>query len=443
MTAIELRAVLALTLYKVSLDVAYYALVPSLEYYAVSSEVKIDVVKVIESYLLAWIVFVVMPKSSRRLSNVLLWLLISLSYIPMLTIYALNDESRAFVYMTTGFCLSVLMLVRVMPTVKIRAIRPSQARIVYVGLFVITIAISGAMAHELLSIASIASIADVYLTRDAFLEAELPLRGYYLHWLATALNPVLFGLCVVKKRWTLALGVSLVQLATASVVGMKSYYVILPLALGLMWVVKRKNPLAWTEGGFAGMTCAAGVVDYLFQSPWAFLFGVGRGLYVPAQLAFFYYDFFSTHRLIPFAYLFNFFFKIAVVDYPYEMDPANLIGKEYFGSPDIAAVTGVVGDAYMNLGGLGLVLWAVWLSMVLRLFDSCAKELDVRIGVAGVVMAVLSISGTYLVRSMITGGVGLSLILLYLLRSAEGFANRSRSDRYPLPRRDEAYSALP
>src|SRR5439155_10095669 len=146
----------------------------------------------------------------------------------------------------------------------------------------------------------IASIADVYLTRDAFLEAELPLRGYYLHWLATALNPVLFGLCVVKKRWTLALGVSLVQLATASVVGMKTYYVILPLALGLMWVMKRKNPLAWMEVGLAAMTCAAGVVDYIFESPWAFLFGTVRGLYVPAQLTFFYYDFFSTHRLIPF-----------------------------------------------------------------------------------------------------------------------------------------------
>ena len=70
-TASQLRALLALTLYKISLDVAYYALVPGIEYYAVSSEVKIDVVKLIESYLLAWMVFVVMPKNPRRLSNVL------------------------------------------------------------------------------------------------------------------------------------------------------------------------------------------------------------------------------------------------------------------------------------------------------------------------------------------------------------------------------------
>jgi len=364
----------------------------------------------------------------------------------MLTIYTINDESRAFVYMTAGFWLSVIMLVRVMPALKIQAMRHSQARIVYVGLFVIAVAISGAMAHELLSIArvaSIASAADVYLTRETFLEAELPLRGYYLHWLATAFNPVLFGLCIAKKRWILALGISILQLATASVVGMKTYYVILPLALGLMWVMKRKNPLVWMEGGFAGMTCAAGVVDYFFQSPWAFLFGIVRGLYVPAQLTFFYYDFFSTHQLIPFAYLFNFFLKIAVVDYPYEMDPANLIGEVYYGSAELAAVTGVVGDAYMNLGWLGLVLWAVCLAMVLRLFDSCAKGLDVRIGAAGVVMAGLSISGTYLVRSMITGGVGLSLILLYLLRSAEGFANGSRANRYSVPKRGEAYRALP
>jgi len=74
---------------------------------------------------------------------------------------------------------------------------------------------------------------------------------------------------------------------------------------------------------------------------------------VPQQY-FFYFDFFSNNdfTFLSQHHLFNLFF-----DYKYPLDPPNLIGKVYYGSPDNNANTGLVGDAYMNFGFAGITLW--------------------------------------------------------------------------------------
>ncbi len=156
---------------------------------------------------------------------------------------------------------------------------------------------------------------------------------------------------------------------------------------------------------------------YLTGDVQTFLFLTVRWLLVPAQVSFYYYDFFSTHQLIPFVYIFKYFFKISYFyDDPYDFEPAYLIGSEYFNQPELGAVGGIIADAYMNLGLIGLVIWGTALVVILKLLDSCSKEVDQRIGIAAIAMASLSLSGTYLIRTLITGGLVLSLLLLYLLR---------------------------
>ena len=64
-------------------------------------ELQFNIIKFIESFILLFIVFLFMPKTSKKLSSIMSWLFILLSYVPMLTIFAFKDESRIFTYAVT------------------------------------------------------------------------------------------------------------------------------------------------------------------------------------------------------------------------------------------------------------------------------------------------------------------------------------------------------
>jgi hypothetical protein len=146
-----------------------------------------------------------------------------------------------------------------------------------------------------------------------------------------------------------------------------------------------------------------------------YLFLTGRFVIVPAQLAFLYHDFFSKHGFIPFAYAIKFYARLPIaVQYPYAQSPDLVIGQAYY-HQNLAAVTGIVGDAYMNVGYIGLAIWGVGLALLLKLMDACSEGLKSRLAIAAVAMVAVALPETYFIRVLGTTGFFWALILLYLL----------------------------
>ncbi|MFQ5850699.1 MAG: hypothetical protein ACE5JU_08930 [Candidatus Binatia bacterium] len=413
--------------YKAALDLSYWFVVPEAGYYALSW--NFNVAKLVESYVLALGVQTLMPRSGKRLSHRVMWLLVVLSYVPMLTVFALADGPRMFVYGVTGFWLLVLFMSSLIPAPRLPRVKQSQAKVIYISLYICMAIVSLFVIYEYLGFAAVFDLAKAYDIRSEFVQAGLPLKGYYFHWMANVLNPIFLVICIANKRWLLSIAIILLQLFIASSVGLRSYYFVLPFALGVVWVLTRKNSL-WALGVISSVVVilelvlfvlARSILEYtpLLSVEKLFLVPVhARALFVPAQLSFYYYDFFSLSGPIPFVYHFKYFFKVFEFrEYSYAASPANLVGAEYFGKPELAAVTGIVGDAYMNVGFLGLVLWAMVLVVLLKLVDGCSKGVDLRIGIAAIAMPSLSMSSTYLIRAVVTGGLLLSVVMLFLLRS--------------------------
>ena len=96
----------AFILFKIALDLSYYFLISDIWGYA-AFIVNVNWTKVVESYLLLIIVFIFLPNADDKLSSILIFLLVLISYIPLLTIYSLKDESRMFMYAATFFWLMV------------------------------------------------------------------------------------------------------------------------------------------------------------------------------------------------------------------------------------------------------------------------------------------------------------------------------------------------
>ena len=99
-----------------------------------------------------------------------------------------------------------------------------------------------------------------------------------------------------------------------------------------------------------------------------------RVFFVPAMLNFSYFEFFKEHnfvyftdsKLLPFRY---------ILGYPYDLDISHLIGREMFGKPEMGANTGWLGSGYAQAGFLGMILYAVIISLVLKYLDYVSKYL--------------------------------------------------------------------
>lgn len=403
-------AFLSILFYKIVLDLSYYFLISPVWSYS-KFTLDINVIKLTESYLLLFVIFILMPKSSKKLSSIMIWLLILLSYIPMLTLFALKDESRIFMYAVAGFWILVFLLLKI-PSISISFLKKSQAKFTRGVIFVSLVAIVFFLINRYLGISFNFDLTKVYDIRSQYLETGIPWAGYLFTWLAYIVNPVFFAICITRKRWIYAVLIAVLQLLVFSSTGNKTFLFALPFVLALMWIVTRKNPVAWMAIGLIVIILAGMLSYWLIDDVWVSSLFTRRTLLAPAQLSFLYHDFFSKHDYVFLSphRIFRFF-----LDYPYHLDPPHLIGEVYFNQPKMGANTGIVGDAYMNFGFIGLVLWSISLVIILRLIDSFSRNKATKITVAAIAMPAIFLTNSALLTCLLTHGLLLALMLLYLL----------------------------
>lgn len=403
-----LCAFLAMVVYRTVLDLSYCFVISEVWAHA-RFELCFNNIKLIESYFLLFIVFALIPKSSKKLSNIVIWLLILLSYIPMLTLFALMDESRAFIYAVTGFWVAVFMLLHT-PEVSFPPLK--QAKKIRLSILLGLSMIVFLMIYKYLGLSFNLDLTKVYDIRSRYVELKIPFAGYLFNWVAYIISPIFFALFLTKRKWSLVALIVTLQLLLFSVTGMKTFLFALPFVLILMWVITRKNPLAWMAIGLVGVILLGMGTYWLIDDIWISSLFTRRVLLLPAQLSFFYYDFFSDNGFI---FLSEHRIFRTLLDYPYDVSPAHLIAEVYFNKPEMNAVTGITGDAYMNFGFVGLILWAMLLAVILKFFDTFSKGKDIKVATAAIAMPVVALINSALLTTLLTHGMLLALTLLYLL----------------------------
>jgi hypothetical protein len=429
-------AVLAVTTYKVLLDVSYALVIPGAHYYALFPS-GLHPVELFESYLLLFPVLLVLPRTRDRLSTPFMWMMILISYVPMLTIYGLRAESRAFLYAVAGFWVLTAVIVRGSPGVRMPEMSSITATRLLVGLYLAMLAVAGVVLVAYPGLSVLRNISRVgfdlsgaYDARAEFVAMGVPLNGYYFHWLALVFNPLFFTICLMRRHWIFAGMIFAAQILIAGFVGMRQYYVVLFFVAFMAWLGSRQRQLPALGAGFALVVLLSFLAS--FTSTEAYLFFVGRFLLDAAQLSFFYFDFFNRHGAIPFAYLIKFYVKAPYpLQYPYAVSPDLLVSRAYF-HQSLSAVGGVVADAFMNLGYAGLAVWAIILALTARAADWCGGRLNPALGVAILAMPALAISDTYLVRIFFTTGLLWGFVLLYLASRSTLLEPRTRADEMRL-----------
>lgn len=155
---------------------------------------------------------------------------------------------------------------------------------------------------------------------------------------------------------------------------------------------------------------------------------LARTFFVPNEINYMYYDFFSRNEWVFFA---DSKITFGLIDYNYPLDISHLIGREYFNSDHAGANTGWFGSGYAHAGFAGMLLYAAVAAAIFKYVDACARNLGERALVTAAIIIPISsmITSSDLPTTLLTHGLALNLILIACLRG------RRTQVADPLPRR--------
>ncbi|MFS4415427.1 hypothetical protein [Maribacter sp. 2307ULW6-5] len=143
-----------------------------------------------------------------------------------------------------------------------------------------------------------------------------------------------------------------------------------------------------------------------YDFPWILTFR--RVHFIPSLLDIAYFDFFDSKPIYWSGSIFKRF-----VEYPYDLPHVNLIGKNYFDSPEMAANNGLISDGFMNFGGLGVAINCVLVAGYFMLLNNL--NIPTRFfGLFALVMFSFISSSTFTVF-LTHGALALLIVSVFLL----------------------------
>lgn len=405
-------------LYKFALDALYIWVANPL--YAYGGLVyHPSAIKYILATVLYGVLFAALPKAERSIPDFLLHLQFAFTVAPMLSFYALSNGSTRYILMVVGCILVQTWIVR----------RPGKGTSRPIHIRGIQNYVTVALGVLILFTISIPIIYNgfegfkafdfnyIYTMRE---DATYPPGfGYILDWVPRAILPFALLMCLQSRRYRFAAVCVVLQVLLYMETGQKFTLFVLVPVIGVYILAKTDHLLKLIYLGFFLMCI---VVIFLFQLDRAasesivvtgsFMVAV-RAIFHPADNKFNYYEYFSTHPHV--------FFSDGKVGqmfsltYPY----AGSIGQVSYasgGGEFLAANmnTGYLGEAYAQMGFLGMLLMAALLGLIVRALGVYRTRETFGIAVGLFSVFVILLNDMALFTTLLTTGMLLAFLLVFI-----------------------------
>lgn len=368
----------------------------------------------------SWIVAIIpslwMPTSLRRPSQVGYWLLYVVVFVPSALVPFYTLEMGPIYVATLVLALlaafALLGSIYLLPVLRIPRFRIPPA-LFWTGILLLSLLLYAQIVSAYGLRINVVSLADIYELRTEYKAARGGFVGYAVGWQANAVNPLLIAQGLVSGNVLLLLAGILGQVVIFSITGYKSVFFSGLLLVALLFVLRSKGKrlgasMVW---GTAGLVLVSSLLQLWLNSGVLFSVFVRRLIATPGLLTGYYLEFFSQN---PKALLGHSIFR-SLVDYAYEFPPAIQIGSTYLGDPAISANANLWADAFANFGYGGIFAFTILLGLVMWLFDSVAQGRSMRLTALLFGMPAFFLTNTALLTSLLTHGIGLVLVIVYLM----------------------------
>jgi hypothetical protein len=415
----KIKMIIFTILFKIILDFSYiYYINPIYAYMGFTYD--LNFIKLIESYLFVAIILFFLPSSESKPSSIALNVLNIVMIIPLFSLYALKNEDRLYAYAVFFCFILTILILKKIPKIsydlKFSMNKFVVTILIFVGFVVYgsLIALNGIPTLELLNFNNVYKVRGNVNYGPSFIK-------YLVSWQATIINIFFIIISWVRKEKIKFITLCTLQLVLYLITSHKAflfYPIIIPI---IMLFIKNKHFLLWCIYGTILTVVSSLVLFFNNISVLPASLFINRTLYLPAQLSFQYYEYFSTNGLVLLSHsIFSSLFQEPV----YETNPILVIGSAYY--TDNWANTGYLGDAYMNFGISGMVVYSILFAFILMIIDSLANtEFKSLITKAFIVIMMLSFTNGALLTNLLYGGVIVYMILLLVYD--DGFSKSKQS----------------
>ncbi len=251
--------------------------------------------------------------------------------------------------------------------------------------------------------------------------ANLPgIFGYLMPNVSKAIMPLGIVLSLIYRKWVFLILFICCAIMIFALSSHKSPLFMPIVIISVYWFSHYKKALDLTLLALIAVVLIGGIDFYLWQSGIGGLSGlfgnlfVRRALLVPSLLNWAYFDFFSVN---PYTYWADSKLSLGIIDNPYDLGIAKLIGREFMGNEETNANTGWIGSGMANAGYVGIALYSVLIGLLLSLADAFAKKLGYAIVLAIFILIVMGATqSTDFTTMLLTHGVFASILIVMLLQ---------------------------
>jgi hypothetical protein len=360
-----------------------------------------------------------MPIKLKRPSQLVYWILYVLVYIPTSVIpYFILNVSVGKLLIFNSILLIVFYFFGYVQRLRLIRIANIEmpSSIFWIGVYLSSLFLYSLVGYTFGFSFKLIGLSEVYDVRGDYREtlaSTSALVAYGIAWQANVINPLLISQGLVSKNlFNLLFGI-FGQLLIFSITGFKSVLFSSLFILAILFALKNRGKIfgLLIITGTVGLVLITSTVAIVFQNGYLSSLLVRRLIITPGLLTGYYYDFFSSHSK---TMLGHSIFK-GFIDYPYSLDPPFLIGQVYFNSAAKSANANIWADSFANFGFIGIILFTLLLGMILWLYDSLTVSIDYRVACLMLGIPAISLSNSALLTSMLTHGIMLAVLLVYLM----------------------------
>lgn len=414
------KLISGILLYKISLDCIYVQHISQIFEYS-GFKIKIEYLSILLSYFLLslfWPFFIKLHEKKFFSSKVLL-LLLYLSFVPFTTMIGFYPLEGKFIKVSIIYWIFLLFIYFLSPSIRLKKIK--NKKVTDTIIFFILLILSGTIlfiSGKYTNFRFKTNFNDIYLLRNEVEKFNVPILIGYLYSASKSINPLLMVYFLSRKKIKISIFIFFVQILSFSINGSKT--ILISTLLSIIFYIFYKNKyLKLLPWGFFLLNILSLLESYFFTSHVLTSYFIRRIFFVPNLLNYYYYDFFKSNSP---DYLRQSFLRHLGQKSLYPPID-NMIGEIYFNKPNMGANNGLLSDAYANFGVMGIFIMPIFIVFILKILDSCSKELDENIFlIFAITLSFIFVSSFYFTILLTHGVLGLC-ITLYFLRSLKGINN--------------------
>lgn len=395
-----------------------------------------------ELVLISWVIFLlsiicmksILDNNSEKVSAIVITILYFISFVPFTTCIAFGLLDNGYVLLNCVYWVLLIVFesyyIRKKEykrwVIRIGNYKINDKFVNFIGIisFLLVVFISAKYTHFRLNFNMFA----VYdLRREAVGYGMPTLVAYMFDW-SKAINPIMMGYCLIKKKYPMAIIYFASQMLSFGIDGLKSTF-FLPFVVIFSYVfmagvsfVKLKSLIAYC---FAGISLL-GILEYItFKSYFVVQFFIRRMEFTTNYISNCYYEFFSTHTP---DYFRASFLRYLGLESPYTKGGKSIgeVIADEFGRKGVNFNNGLFADAITNGGIIGVFVMPFIVAFVLRLIDKSTYGLDVRLILTIAFYTTLTLLSSFLPTALLTHGLIIMIFLLYYIDRNEMNGNSER-----------------